>query len=381
MTAAFISLGADTTGSATPGSILVVDIFRRKASVYTHQQTITLQREGDCPKELKERFNDRTLTTYLCLRADSLNYRIIEMPFSEKDKILETLPYAIEGLIRGSYDACVADCIVLGQQGSGQRFQVLVVYIDKAILQGCLSELKALGLEPKVVTSLELRYKINKFSVDSLYDDIGLSEGVRLDMCQEELNLPLMNLARGELAYTKDVVRTQRGVRIVLFLMAVLIVLVASHTGYKIYLVNKRVETLKSYMQTSYKRAFVDDARVVDPLYQLKAKVKEAKAERAFFESISPLQNLSVLSSVGFSGVVLTEVDMSSQGMVLKGEALRISEVDQYKGKLAVKFSQVSVMQTKTATDNIEPGVAAPKVVFSIHVGTSEDLHTEGQGQ
>ncbi|MBF0336721.1 MAG: hypothetical protein HQL05_02720 [Nitrospirae bacterium] len=373
MKAAFISSGADTTGSATPGSILVVDIFRRKASVYTHEQTITLQREGDSPRELKERFNDRTLTTYLCLRADSLNYRIIEMPFSEKDKILETLPYAIEGLIRGSYDACVADCIVLGQQGSGQRFQVLVVYIDKAILQRRLSELKALGVEPKVVTSLELRYKINKFSVDSLYDDIGLSEGVRLDMCQEELNLPLMNLARGELAYTRDVVRTQRGVRTVLFLMAFLIVLVASHTGYKIYLVNKRVETLKSYMQTSYKRVFVDDARVVDPLYQLKAKVKEAKAERAFFESISPLQNLSVLSSVGSSGVVLTEVDMSSQGMVLKGEALRISDVDQYKGKLAVKLSQVSVMQTKTATDN--------KVIFSIHAGTSEYLHTEGQGQ
>ncbi|KJU84596.1 General secretion pathway L [Candidatus Magnetobacterium bavaricum] len=360
MKAAFVSPG--TNG-------IVVDIFKRKASVYTHEQTTLLQTQGDSLKRLKDYVAERGLTSYLSLPAEGLNYRIIEMPFSEKDKILEILPYALEGLIRGTYDSCVADCIVLGQEG--ERFQILVVYIYKEVLQKTLSELKALDIEPKVVTSLELRYKINKYSVDALYDAVQLPQESRIDMCHEELQQPLINLARGELAYTKDIKKTLRAVKLVLFLMAFAIVLAGSHTAYKIYLVNKRVETLKLYMLTSYKKLFTGDTRVVDPLYQLKAKVKKLKEERVFFDSISPLQNLSVLSSVSAPNIVLLELGMSPAGMTLKGEALRISDVDQYKDKLTAQLSDVSIMETRTAADN--------KVSFSIHAGTGP--HPQGQEQ
>ncbi|MBF0317801.1 MAG: hypothetical protein HQL04_06460 [Nitrospirae bacterium] len=354
----------------TPGATgIVVDIFKRKASVYTHEQTINLQTDGDSLRRLNDYIADKGLTYCLSLPADGLNYRIIEMPFSEKDKIRQTLPYALEGLIRGAYDSCVADCIVLGQEGG--RFQILVVYIYKVVLQKALSELKALGIEPKVVTSLELRYKISKYSVDALYDAVQLPEESRIDMCQEELHIPLINLARGELAYTKDIKRTLRGVKLVLLLMAFVIVLVGSHTTYKIYLVSKRVETLKSYMLGSYKKLFTGDVRVVDPLYQLKAKVKKIKEERDFLDGISPLQNLSVLSSVSAPNIVLSEIDMSPGRMTLKGEAIRISDVEQYKDKLTARLSDVSVMETKTAADN--------KVSFNIHAGTGP--HPEGQGQ
>ncbi|KJU87546.1 General secretion pathway L [Candidatus Magnetobacterium bavaricum] len=350
---------------------IVVDIFKRKASVYTHEQTILLQTQGDYLKQSRDYVADKGLTSYLSLPAEGLNYRIIEMPFSEKDKILQTLPYALEGLIRGTYDSCVADCIVLGQEAG--RFQILVVYIYKVVLQKTLSGLKALGIEPKVVTSLELRYKISKYSVDALYDAVQLSEESRIDMCQEELQLPLINLARGELAYTKDIKKTLRAVRLLLFLMAFAIILSGSHTVYKTYLVNKRVETLKSYMLGSYKKLFTEDTRVVDPLYQLKAKVRKIRQERGFFDAISPLQDLSVLASVNAANIVLLELDMSPAGMTLKGEALGISDVDQYKDKLTTHLSEVSIMETKTGADN--------KVSFSIHARTGPQGQGKGQEQ
>ncbi|MBF0537995.1 MAG: hypothetical protein HQL03_07050 [Nitrospirae bacterium] len=372
MRTAFITPGADA---------IVVDIFRRKASGYIHDQTVRLQNTGG---SIVDYVDDNYLRVYLSLPTESLNYRIIDMPFADKDKILATLPYALEGLIRGPYDSYVADCIVLERQSgdclvlerqpaSVEKFQILVVYIDKAVLGNTLSELKAIGIEPKIVTSLELRYKVGELSVDALYDTIELSEESRIAMCRQELQAPLINLARGELAYTKDIIKTLRGIKIALLIMALIILLVGAATAYKIHLVNRRVETLKSYMINSYKKMFVEDTRVVDPLYQLKAKVKKIRQERGFFDSISPLQGLSVLSAINAQNIVLIEVEMSSERMTLKGEAVRISDVDAYKDKLAGQLSEVRVMETKTATDN--------KVIFSIQARTSNEPQPKGQEQ
>ncbi|MBF0345737.1 MAG: hypothetical protein HQL06_16100 [Nitrospirae bacterium] len=349
MKAAFITLSA---------TAVIVDIFIRKTSGYTFDETIRLEFGGSTCELLKEYIDDSALTSYLSLPSDILNYRIIEMPFSDKNKIISTLPYALEGLIRGTYDSCVADCIVLGQDDADGRFQVLVVYIDKEALRNKLSELKVVGVEPKAITSLELRYKLSRLSVDALYDNVQLTDEARITMCQEEIATPLINLAKGELAYSKDIVKTIRNLKIALLITALIIMLTGAYTVYKIHLVNNRVETLKSYMIDSYKKQFSEEVRVIDPIYQLKAKIKKIKEERGFFNSISPLQNLAILSGINVSNVVLIELEMTTDKMTLKGEAVKISDVDEYKDKLTSQLADVRVIETKTTTDN--------KVLFTI---------------
>src|SRR4030043_1244089 len=46
---------------------------------------------------------------YLSLPISSLNFRVIDLPFSGKDKIREVLPFELDGMVLGGSDKVVFD--------------------------------------------------------------------------------------------------------------------------------------------------------------------------------------------------------------------------------------------------------------------------------
>ncbi len=86
---------------------------------------------------------------YLSLPVSGLNFRVIDLPFSDKDRVREVLPFELDGIILGGTDRVIFDCVVLGS--SDDKYQVLAVYIEKDSIREILARLKSFNLDPVFV--------------------------------------------------------------------------------------------------------------------------------------------------------------------------------------------------------------------------------------
>jgi len=89
---------------------------------------------------------DRVITN---LPARSVSSRVIPLPFSDRKKIEQTLPFEIEGLIPLSLESILLDHHVVeaGPEGS----KSLVFFTEKEILRSHLSLLKNAGVDPHAI--------------------------------------------------------------------------------------------------------------------------------------------------------------------------------------------------------------------------------------
>ncbi len=79
---------------------------------------------------------------YLSLAPNLLNFRALELPFSEKSKVIEVLALELNGMLRVDIDDTVLDAILLGAG------RVLAVAIEKSFLRSTLERLKEVDIEP-----------------------------------------------------------------------------------------------------------------------------------------------------------------------------------------------------------------------------------------
>ena len=67
----------------------------------------------------------------MSLPLSSLNFRVIDLPFSDKDRIREILPFELDGMILGGAEKVVFDDIIVGT--SDNKYQVLAVYTGEKL--------------------------------------------------------------------------------------------------------------------------------------------------------------------------------------------------------------------------------------------------------
>ncbi|MBF0565652.1 MAG: hypothetical protein HQK89_10450 [Nitrospirae bacterium] len=292
---------------------------------------------------------------YLSVPAGLLNYRVVEMPFAEKKKLLSTLPYTLEGLIKVPLGAAVVDCVVLGQGlealQDGGAYRVLAVYMDARELGSIVGGLKKGGIDPDRITSCELRMRLRSGRVESVCEHLELSDEERVSLCLEEISSPIINLRTGGMARCRDVGKVLKNFSVGLAIAGTMLLLLCLYLVLKTYLVTGSIESLNAHLTSSYKKAFAEETKVVAPLYQLKAKVKTLKDEKDNFDGISPLGVLNALSMPGLKLAPLDGIEMSTTGVTIKGEARRAGDVEDLKGQLDGRFPDVSVIETKTAVD------------------------------
>ncbi len=82
---------------------------------------------------------DRVLVS---VPAEELSIRVVEMPFSERRKVLEALPFELAGLLHVEVDEVITDAVQLGGNRS------LAIAAERKLLRGCLDTLRSFGLDP-----------------------------------------------------------------------------------------------------------------------------------------------------------------------------------------------------------------------------------------
>jgi type II secretory pathway component PulL len=292
--------------------------------------------------------------SFLSLPLRLLDFRILELPFSDTKKLRELLPFEIDGLILGGSGSVVFDAVVLGRKNGNHR--VLVAYISKETLGTILEKLKAAGLDPAAVTCLELSHVLAEAPADEIADRLisppPMTAEDRMNTALREMGQPTLNLRRGEFTYTVDAEKTRKSLRTAVVLAALLLAVFLADRTITIFSVKRENAQLRADIRQTYRGLFPGETKISDELYQLKAHLKELGERESSFVGVSPLGTLLDLSGFGRPGLSLSEVSMERGAVVLKGECLSLSDVQKYADALGGGFSDVVISDTKPSEQN-----------------------------
>jgi type II secretory pathway component PulL len=285
---------------------------------------------------------------FLSLPVELLNFRLLKLPFSDKEKLTKIVPFELEGLMMEGPDEVVFDATVLG--GAGDQFDVLVTFIRRDILQEILTKLGSLRLDPQIVTCLDVRSIVKKGVGDIaswLMSPGELSREERIDTARGELQKNTLNLRTGPLAYTRDTEKVMKKLRTTLVLVFLLALLVNSFFVFKIAIARNETASIKREMRNIYSGLFPREKRITDELYQMKAHMKETREKGDALIGVYPLQFLLDLSGRTVAGVAISEINIERDLAVIKGEASSMAEVDKMKAKISEFLADASVSDVK----------------------------------
>ncbi len=331
------------------GEELLIHLFEKSGRAYSLQETISASIQEDASFGVDRTFEEIEEST-LSLPLSLLSFRIIEFPFSDMQRIREVLGFELEGLVLGGVEEVVFDLLVLGE--SDGKHKVLVVFIRKETLRNQLDRFKALGVDPKAVTSIELASAKESFAsmesmTELLLNPKPISDEDRMNGIQGEMKAPTVNLRRGEFSYTLDAEKTRRSLRWTAILAAIFILLFLSNIGFRIFSTQKEITSIKDEINRTYSTLFPGEKRMANPLYQMKSHLKEWKEKERVLVGSSPLQFLLELSSASVSGAFFTELNLDRDRITLKGECPSLSQVQQMKGQLERFLTDVNIAETK----------------------------------
>jgi len=293
--------------------------------------------------------------TYLSLPLSLLNFRVLELPFSDEKKVREMLPFEIDGLILGGADTVVFDTYPL--DGSEGKYKILLVYVLKDALRTHLNNLKLSGFDPKAVTSVELSDAIGSSASEheimtSLLSPRPLTLEERANICIKEMGKPIINLRRGEFAYTAESDKTKKSLRLTVVLTAVLFLVFLSNMVLTAVTLKKSNTAISGEIRKTYLSMFPNEKNIGSEAYQLKANIKVLQDKENLFIGVSPLQILLDLTRLNRPGVTINEITLSKSLVVLKGECQSLSDVQKIKDDLAGIWTSVTISDTKTSAQN-----------------------------
>jgi type II secretory pathway component PulL len=298
---------------------------------------------------------ERPDESYLSLPLSLLDFRILDLPFSDIRKIRELIPFEIDNLVLGGSRSVVFDAHIISR--SDGRSQVLVAYVPKETLRAILERLRGAGIDPRAVISVELAAVVASSATAEeiatrLLAPAPIGDETRMEGAYKEIADPTINLRRDEFAYTVDDERTKRSLRMTAVLIFLLLLVFASDSIMGIISSKRQSSSIKEAMRKTYQGLFPAEKKISNELYQLRAHMKELKDKEDSFIGVSPLGILLDLSKVSRPGVVFTEVSVDRENIVLKGECASLSDVQKTKTELEKFLAQVNISDTKPSSQN-----------------------------
>ncbi|MEW6215208.1 MAG: hypothetical protein AB1478_08410 [Nitrospirota bacterium] len=328
--------------------VLIYEI-EKSGNTYRSKSTISAPVKDGSSFSIERTFED-VEDSYLSLPLSLLNFRIMELPFSDTEKIREVLPFELDGLILGGSEGVVFDTCILGE--SNGKYKILAVYILKDTLRRILDGLKALRVDPKAVTSIELVPAISSSAspeeiVRLLLNPRPIGDEDRINMALKEINRFTINLRRGEFSYTKDTEKTRRSLKFTVILLVLLVFVFLSDMALKIISTKREVSSIKDEIRKTYSSIFPHEKKITSELYQMKVHLKELKEKEMSFIGISPLKFLLDLSRLSGPGIAFTDITMDRERIVLKGECPSLSDVQQIKKSLEEFLTDVNISDVR----------------------------------
>ena len=304
-----------------------------------------------------ERPLEETDESYLSLPLDLLNFRIIELPFTDIERIREVLPFELDNLIMGGAEKVVFDVCLLKEDN--EKCTVLAVYIMKDVLRPILNGLKALGIDAKIITSTEVALSLDSFKSGDELADLALKReesagGIenRVHAAIQEVNRNTFNLRRGEFTYTRNTERTRKSLKLTAVLAVMVLLVFLSDMSLRIISTRREASAIRDETRKTYLSVFPNEKRVAGELYQLKAHIREMREKENSYAGIEPLPMLLDLAAVSGQGISFSELTMDQERLIIKGESPSLTDVQKLKINLERFLSGVNIADTKVSARN-----------------------------
>ncbi len=331
-------------------------LFEKSGSQYKLIDSQSFDIEGQpVPETLDGIPKEGIENIHISVPSNLLTIREQSFPFSDKAKINETLPYELEGVLLGSTGDYTIDHIDIDSEDNISN--VLAVCIEKSKLNEIIDTFSAVGLDPKIVTSLDLR--ISKGNTEELFNAPVSDTTIRSEAAGKEILGPSVNLRQEELAYTGDLVKFKKSFRVTAALVLILLIIAGANTSMELFNLNKEHDFLSHEMVKIYQSVFPKDRKIVDVKRQFKGKLNVLKKNNAAFTSIPALNILrDIASKMETSGITLHEFSADGKNIIIKGTANSFEDVDSFKSSLSQSFLKAKVTDSDASADK--------KINFSI---------------
>lgn len=300
---------------------------------------------------------------YLSIPMELLDFRMLKLPFSDREKLNSVIPFELSGLIIGDVDSVVFDFVVLGS--SDGSFDVLVAYAKKEIIRDILERLSSLNIDPRVITSIELKIKsrnAEEFAAQ-LAGHETMDDEMRINAAREEIIAHTINLRKGPFAYTKDIERLGKTLKVTYILSVLLALVIISIFIFRIITAKAEASSIKKQMRGVYAGIFPAEKKITDELYQMKSHIKDIKDKRDALTGVYPLELMLELSQKPVQGAVFNEINIDREIITIKGEAASMDDIDRTKRRLSEFLSDVSISDIKPSKEGKTLFTAVAKAV------------------
>jgi hypothetical protein len=307
---------------------------------------------------------------YVSIPLALLDFRILNFPFSDREKIKKVLPIELDNLVLGGSEGIVFDIIMLADVDNS--VDVLVAYTGRHVLDNILAELARRNIDPRVVTSIDLQTvdktlkehggdEFSKFVTERLLDPRRGSETDRVAQAKQEISKPTINLRTGQFVYKKDAEKTGKALRLTVLLAFSLAIVIHANILFQTIVTKNKINKIAKDIHVSYSGLFPGENRSIDELYQLKSHIKEITEKNDALSGVNVFKFLLDLSKGMETDVVYTDIQIDKALIKLKGEASTMDELTKVQIKLSELLPRVSVSDVKTAANG--------KILFTVIAG------------
>lgn len=333
------------------------DSLHSSLSIYTYDAksgNFIYSEEITPSPDLRQRIAEKKIEEfYLSIPLSMLSFRILNLPFRDKKRISEVIPFELQGLIMEDVGNIVFDSLCLGKEDGG--FNVLVVYIEKSRFESILDDLSKVGIDPVIAGSIEIGYILKETTdpVQITRKLIDYANGLdikgegEMDFLSEELENPTVNLRTGAFEFKGDAEKLSRVFKVMTFLMIMIALVINLDISFRILRDRKDITLIRKEIKRSYSELFPSEKKITDELYQLKAHLKEVKEKRDLIGGVQVTEFLLKLSQMRSRGIVFHEIGVSTEGLSLKGEATSMDEINNLKTVLSRIIQEINASDIK----------------------------------
>jgi len=327
---------------------LALYVFEKQGNRSEYTGTAEVPADGGLTaSSLAALVKDGMQQIYLSVPFSLLTLREMTFPFSDKAKIRDTISFELEGLLLGSVNDYSIDHIITEYIDSGCR--ALAVCIEKTKLGEIIDVFSSAGLEPRVITSIDLRLSGGRS--ESLLEGLNPDAGARAGAAGEEIMSPLLNLRQNELAYTGDIERSKRALRLTASLLLALMLMLGAHVTLKFIAGKKESSRLNQELTSVYQSVFPEDKKIIDPVRQFKGNINLLKEKKAVLGGIPVLDALNNIANLKNRSITLNEFSADGKNLIIKGTAAAFEEVDSFRNSLSPAYDGVKILNSDATAD------------------------------
>jgi type II secretory pathway component PulL len=330
------------------GGNLHLYTFKREGGRYILADSRSFKIEGELkPGSLHPLVKTGIENIYLSVPLNLLTLREQSFPFSDKEKIRDTLSYELEGILLGSTADYSIDYIITESNDTGSK--VMAVCLEKNRLKEIIDMLSSEGLEPKIITSLDLRLAEGKS--ENLFKETSFDREIRAEAALEEILHPSINLRQDGLAYKGDLIKFSKGLRLTAALIIILLITLGTISTLRIVTLNKEHKFLTNEIQGIYHKVFPEDRKIIDFERQFKGNMGMLMKKKAALGGIPVLDILRDIALHKNNGITLHEFNADGKNLIIKGIAKSFKDVESLKNSLSSVFQEVKVVDSGATAD------------------------------